>query len=134
MTMLQLQFVNEVVSLGVVLDSTLSVPRQYKRQLGWLRNDSRWDYFALLLMYRIVRMKQPPSLLPLFKLFQSDRTTRNPRTLTPKKYPRIRSRADAHICGTQFHRIPVTCHLTRTLKEKFASICSLCLDGLLAIT
>ena len=36
----------------------------YRQQLGWLRNDSRLDYFALLLMCRVFRMKEPPILLP----------------------------------------------------------------------
>ena len=51
----------------------------YRRQLGWLRNDSRRDYFALLLMYRIVRIREPPILLPLFTPYESDRPTRGPR-------------------------------------------------------
>ena len=38
----------------------------YRRQLEWLRNDTRRGYFALILMYRIVRIKEPPILLPLF--------------------------------------------------------------------
>ena len=51
----------------------------YRRQLGWLRNDFPRDYFALLLMYRIVRMKEPPFFIPLFKPFQWDRPIRGPR-------------------------------------------------------
>ena len=49
----------------------------YRQQLGWLRNDSRLDYFVLLLLYGIVRMKEPPPpfLLPLFQPFQSDGMT-----------------------------------------------------------
>ena len=51
----------------------------YRRQLEWLRNDTRRDSFALLLMYRIVRIKEPAILLPSFTPFQSDRRTRGPR-------------------------------------------------------
>ena len=51
----------------------------YRRQLEWLRSDTRRDYFALLLMYKIVRFKEPPILLPLFTTYQSDRPTRGPR-------------------------------------------------------
>ena len=37
------------------------------------------DYFALLLMYRIVRIREPPILLPFFTPYESDRPTRGPR-------------------------------------------------------
>ena len=50
----------------------------YRRQLEWLRNDTRRDYFALLLMY-IVRIKEPPILPSLFTPYQPDRPTRGPR-------------------------------------------------------
>ena len=33
----------------------------YRRQLAWLCSDSRRHYFALLILYRIVRMREPPS-------------------------------------------------------------------------
>lgn len=51
----------------------------YRNQLGWLRNDSRRDYFALLILYRVVRMKEPPILLSFFKPFRPTRPTRGPR-------------------------------------------------------
>ena len=61
---------------GVSRDTRIT---PYRRQLGWLRNDSRRDYFALLLMYRIVRMREPPILLPFFSPYESNRPTRGPR-------------------------------------------------------
>ena len=39
----------------------------------------RTDYFAALIMYRIVCMKQPPFLLPLFIPYKNDRPFREPR-------------------------------------------------------
>ena len=41
--------------------------------------DGRRDYFALLLMYRIIQMHEPPFLLPLFTPYHSDRPTRGRR-------------------------------------------------------
>ena len=38
----------------------------YRRQLGWMRSDSRGEYFALLILSRIFRMREPPILLPFF--------------------------------------------------------------------
>ena len=61
----------------------------YRRQLDWLHNDSRRDLFALLLKYRIVRMEEPPFLLPPFKPLQSNTPTRDPRrNFDTKKYSR----------------------------------------------
>ena len=40
---------------------------------------TRTDYFAALTMYRIVRMKQPPFLLPLFIPYKNDIPFRGPR-------------------------------------------------------
>ena len=51
----------------------------YRRKLGWMTNLARTDYFASLVMYRLVRMKEPPFLLPLFKPYKSDKPTRGPR-------------------------------------------------------
>ena len=44
-----------------------------------MRNVTRTDYFASLIMYRVVRLKEPPFLLPLFNSFTTDRPTRGPR-------------------------------------------------------
>ena len=41
--------------------------KPYRKKLKWLSDDTRRDFFAVLIMYRIVRMKEPPLLLPLFK-------------------------------------------------------------------
>ena len=48
----------------------------YRKKLNWLRVDSRRDYFALLLIYKVVRMKEPPILTSLFIPFNSDRPIR----------------------------------------------------------
>ena len=46
----------------------------YRRELGWLRSDSRRDYFALLILYRILRMRKLPMLIPFFATFRPDRS------------------------------------------------------------
>ena len=51
----------------------------FRRKLNWTRNVTRTDYFASLIMYRIVRMKDPPLLSLLFNPFTTDRPTRGPR-------------------------------------------------------
>ena len=51
----------------------------YRKQLGWQRNDSRREYFALLILYRIVEMKEPPILLSLFNPYRPARPRRGPR-------------------------------------------------------
>ena len=51
----------------------------FRRKLNWMRNVTRTDYFASLIMYRIVRMKEPPLLSSLFNPFTTDRPTRSPR-------------------------------------------------------
>ena len=61
--------------VGVKRDTYIT---PYKRQLKQLPNNTRRDYFALLLLYRIVRMEEPPILLPLFTPFQPDRSNRGP--------------------------------------------------------
>ena len=50
-----------------------------RKKLKWLLNDTRRDYFAMLLIYRVVRMKEPPLLLPLFKPYRTDKPKRGPR-------------------------------------------------------
>ena len=44
-----------------------------------MRNVTRTDYFASLIMYRVIRMKQPPFLTSLFKPYKKDRSSRGPR-------------------------------------------------------
>ena len=51
----------------------------YRKKLKWLSNDTRRDFFTALIMYRIVRMREPPLLLSLFKPYHSDKPTRGPR-------------------------------------------------------
>lgn len=51
----------------------------YRRRLNWMQITTRMDYFASLTMYKIIRMKQPPFLAPLFKPYIRDRPTRGPR-------------------------------------------------------
>ena len=51
----------------------------FRKKLKWLSNDSRRDYFAMLIMYRIIRMKEPPLLLSFFKPYLSDKPQRGPR-------------------------------------------------------
>ena len=51
----------------------------YRRKLHWMRNATRTDYFASLIMYRLIRMKEPPFLLPLFNPYQTSRPNRGPR-------------------------------------------------------
>ena len=51
----------------------------YRKRLGWMLNKTRTDYFASLIMYRIVRMREPPLLCTLFEPYKSDKPTRGPR-------------------------------------------------------
>ena len=44
-----------------------------------MTNLARTDYFASPLMDKLVRMKEPSFLLPLFKPYKSDKPTRGPR-------------------------------------------------------
>ena len=48
----------------------------FRKRLGWMSTDMRREYFALLTMYRIIRMGEPPMLLPLFKRSYQTRPTR----------------------------------------------------------
>ena len=41
-----------------------------------MANLARTDYFPSLLMYRLVRMNEPPFFLSLFKPYKSDKPTR----------------------------------------------------------
>ena len=43
-----------------------------------MTTSTRTDYFAPLMMYRLVHMKEPPFLLALFKKYESDKPTRGP--------------------------------------------------------
>ena len=58
---------------GLRKDTSIS---PYRKKLNWLRVDSRRDYFALLLMYKVVRMKESPILTSLFIPFNSDKPIR----------------------------------------------------------
>ena len=79
----------------------------YRRKLHWMTNLARADYFACLLMYRLVRMKEPPFLLSLFKPYQSDKPTRGPRidldpiTVTTD-WGSIHSKLNMQIFGIKF--------------------------------
>ena len=52
---------------------------RYRRRLRWMTISTRTDCFTSLMMYRIVNMKEPSFLLPLFKKYKSDKPTRGPR-------------------------------------------------------
>ena len=62
---------------GVSRDTRIT---PYRSQLGWLRTDSRRSYFALLVMYKVVRMREPTILTSLFTPYTSDRPQRGSRT------------------------------------------------------
>ena len=62
---------------GVSRDTRIT---PYRSQLGWLRTDSRRSYFALLVMYKVVRMREPKILTSLFTPYASDRPQRGTRT------------------------------------------------------
>ena len=48
----------------------------YRKELKWLTNDTRRDFFAMLLMYRLVRIKEPPLLLMLFRSYHTDKSNK----------------------------------------------------------
>ena len=48
----------------------------YRRELGWLKTDSRRTYFAALAMYKIIQMKEPSYLASLFETYDSKKPTR----------------------------------------------------------
>ena len=49
----------------------------FRKRLHWMRNITRTDYFASLIMYRIVRKKQTPFLTSLFIPYNKDRPSRS---------------------------------------------------------
>ena len=55
---------------GVSRDTRIT---PYRSQIGWLRTDSRRSYFSLLVMYRVVRMREPKILTSLFTPYVSNR-------------------------------------------------------------
>lgn len=61
---------------GVSRDTRIT---PYRSQLGWLRTDSRRCYFALLVMYKVVRMREPKILTSLFTPYASDKPQRGTR-------------------------------------------------------
>ena len=61
---------------GVSRDTRIT---PYRSQLGWLRTDSRRSYFALLVMYKVVRLREPRILTLLFKPYALDRPQRGTR-------------------------------------------------------
>ena len=52
----------------------------YRRQLGWLRTDTRRDYFTGLAMYKLMHLKEPEYLTQFFTRYESKRPTRGLRT------------------------------------------------------
>ena len=53
---------------GVARDQHITPSR---RQLGWLKTDTRRMYFSAILMYKILRIREPPYLAELFSTRQS---------------------------------------------------------------
>lgn len=51
----------------------------FRKRLNWMCNQTRTNYFAALIMYRLVRMREPPFLLSLFEPYKSDKPSRGPR-------------------------------------------------------
>ena len=51
----------------------------YRMRLVWMLNVTKTDYFASLIIYRFVRMREPPLLRTLFEPYKSDKPTRGPR-------------------------------------------------------
>ena len=52
----------------------------YQSQLGWLRTDSRRSHFALLVMYKVVRIRESKILISLITPYASDRPHLGTRT------------------------------------------------------
>ena len=52
----------------------------FRRQLGWLRIDSRRNYFIGLTMYKLMHLREPAYLEKLFTRYESTRPTRGLRT------------------------------------------------------
>ena len=53
----------------------------YRRKLGWLKLSARRDYYAAILMYKIICINQPPYLVTLFKKNQHRTSSRDPKDL-----------------------------------------------------
>ena len=53
----------------------------YRRKLGWLKLPARREYYAAILIYKIICMKQPPYLVPVFKINQHRTSSRDPKNL-----------------------------------------------------
>ena len=51
----------------------------FLRKLGWMATSTRTNYFSSLIMYRIIRLKEPPLLTSFFKAYKTDRPVRDPR-------------------------------------------------------
>ena len=51
----------------------------FRRKLGWMTTSTRTNYFASLIMYRIIRLKEPPLLTSFFRSYKPDRPVRGPR-------------------------------------------------------
>ena len=117
----QVQFMGEVVSLVVVLHRSLSwepqvnhTSKKSNRALFGLKFIR--SYFTLLLMYRIVRMKEPPIPINLI-----DRTVGLERTSTLPNYHQKNFRLGTQNCETLSRKTRVTCLITRALRVKFVN-------------
>ena len=53
---------------GVARDQHITPSR---RQLGWLKAETRCMYFSAILLYKILRIREPPYLAELFSVYQS---------------------------------------------------------------
>ena len=97
----------------------------YRRQLELQQNNTRRGYFALRLMYRLVRIRELPILLPsplrLIKL--TDRLAGLERTSTFPNYRLTLSRSDMLNCRTLSRKPRVTYPLTRALRMRYDGIC-----------
>ena len=97
----------------------------FKSKLGWLQTVSRMHYFALLTMYKVVGMKQPPLLAKLFKswtgqceMFASTLL----KSLEPKKGAFPPSVWWVHVYGTSFPQKFMIFPLTRPLGGRLEGI------------
>ena len=52
-----------------------------RRKLGWLKLSAGRKYYAAILIYKIICMKQPPYLVPFFKINPHRTSSRNPKDL-----------------------------------------------------
>ena len=100
----------------------------YRRRLKWMRIETRKDYFASLIMYKLIRMKDPPFLLPLFKQHKLDKPSLCPRKFVIYLLPRmigvfILFRWSILIFGTLYHHVFVTFILMQDTKRVLESTC-----------